>query len=256
MNRRAFVSSGAAVGAAASLGAAASRSSILELRYIRMRNGVMGRRTTEFYSKHYQPALRKAGAGPACFFSSVIGEQSPFMLAVLSYPSLAAMESVEEKLAADSAFQAAFGEYNSTSELSYIRMESSLLRGFRTVPGIEMSPAAAAPRVFELRTYESMNATTCRRKVKMFDDDGEIDLFRRFGMQPVFFGEAIAGKNLPNLTYMLAFDDLTARDKAWRAFATSPEWKKLSGRPELADALLVSNISNSILRPLPFSDVR
>ena len=221
-----------------------------------MRNGNMGRRTTEFYSKHFYPALKKAGAGPAGFFNSVIGEQSPFLLAVLSYPSLAAMEAVEEKLAADSAFQKAFEEYNSTSELSYIRMDSSLLRGFRTVPGLEIPPAAASPRIFELRTYESMNVTTCRRKVKMFDDDGEIDIFRHFGMRPVFFGEAIVGKNLPNLTYMLAFDDLAARDKAWRAFGTSPEWKKLSGRPELADALLVTNISNSILRPLPFSDVR
>ena len=142
------------------------------------------------------------------------------------------------------------------TELSYIRMESSLLRGFRTMPAIAVPPAGRAPRIFELRTYESNNLKAGKRKVKMFDDDGEIDIFRRCGMLPVFFGETIVGSAMPNLTYMLAFDDLAARDKAWRAFGSDPGWQKLRARPELSDALLVSNISNAILRPLPFSQIR
>jgi hypothetical protein len=49
---------------------------------------------------------------------------------------------------------------------------------------------------------------------------------------------------------------MAARDKAWRAFGADPEWQKLRGQPELADALIVSNISNAILRPLGFSPIR
>jgi hypothetical protein len=90
----------------------------------------------------------------------------------------------------------------------------------------------------------------------MFDDDGEIDIFRRCGMLPVFFGETIAGADMPNLTYMLAFENLAAREKAWRTFGSHPDWQKLRSRPELSDALLVSNISNAILRPLAFSSIR
>jgi hypothetical protein len=87
-------------------------------------------------------------------------------------------------------------------------------------------------------------------------DDGEAAIFRRLGMQPVFFGQTIVGRNLPNLTYMLTFDDLAARDRLFAAFGADPEWKKLRAQPELADALIVSNISNTILRPLPFSAIR
>jgi len=254
MNRRNFVVS-AAAGAAAPAAAAPPRA-VFELRYVRMRNGNQGQRTSDFYSRWYLPALQRLGVGPCGFFNAVIGEQSPFLLSLVSYPSLAAMETAMEKMASDREFQKGFDEYNSMSEPAYIRMESSLLRAFRTMPGIEVPPAGSGSHIFELRTYESMNVKANQRKVRMFDDDGEIDIFRRCGMLPVFFGETFVGRNLPNLTYMLAYPDMAAREKAWRAFGAHPDWQKLRARPELADALLVSNISNSILRPLPFSPIQ
>jgi hypothetical protein len=87
-------------------------------------------------------------------------------------------------------------------------------------------------------------------------DDAEIKIFRRCGMLPVFFGETLIGRNLPNLTYMLAYDDLAARDKVWKMFGADPEWQKLRSTPGLTDPEIVSNISNAILRPLPFSPIR
>ena len=55
---------------------------------------------------------------------------------------------------------------------------------------------------------------------------------------------------------MLAYDDLAARDKQWRAFSADPDWQKLRAQPGLADAEIVSNISNEIVRPLVFSPIR
>ena len=52
-------------------------------------------------------------------------------------------------------------------------------------------------------------------------DEGEIAIFRKVGMIPVFFGEALAGGNLPQLTYLLAYDDMAARDKSWAALVAS-----------------------------------
>lgn len=247
--------SAAAAGAPVSA-VAASRQAIFELRFVRMRNGNQLQRTNDFYAKHYVPALKRLELGPCGFFNAVIAEGSPFLMSLVSYPSLAAMETAMDKMASDSQFQKGFEEYNSMTELGYIRMESSLLRAFRTMPRIEVPRAGSASHIFELRVYESMNAKAGKRKVKMFDDDGEIDIFRRCGMLPVFFGETIVGGKLPNLTYMLAYDDLAARDKAWRTFGSHPDWLKLRARPELSDPLLVSNISNAILRPAPFSDIK
>jgi hypothetical protein len=86
--------------------------------------------------------------------------------------------------------------------------------------------------------------------------DGEINVFRRVGMLPVFFGQTIAGPRMPNLTYMLAFDDLAARERLWSVFQADPEWQKMRTGPGLTDAEIVGNISNAILRPLPFSSIR
>jgi hypothetical protein len=34
-------------------------------------------------------------------------------------------------------------------------------------------------------------------------DTAEIAIFRKAGLQPVFFGNTLIGQNLPNLAYML-----------------------------------------------------
>jgi hypothetical protein len=237
--------------------AANTKKAIFELRYFRLRNGSQVQRTQEFLGKQFLPAAQRAGIGPMGFFSNVIGYESPTITCLLSFPSFEAMGASLEKMDADKEFAAAFEQYNSGSELSYIRMESELLRGFDTMPAVEVPPAreGRGGRVFELRTYESPNVSTLKRKLHMFDI-GEIAIFRRCGLLPVFFGETLIGSRLPKLTYMVAFDDMAARDKAWGAFGSDPEWKKLRSQPGLSDPEIVSNITNSILRGLPFSPIR
>jgi len=255
MNRRQLIKAAAVLGVP-SFGAP-MKNAIFELRYVRLRNGAQIQRTADFFGHHYLPAVQKAGAGPVGFFNSLIAEQSPFLLVLTSYPGLAAMENILEKMAADKDYRTGFDEYNSQGELSYIRMESSLLRAFDSIPGIEVPQidASKPPRIFELRTYESNNLKASKTKIKMFDD-AEIKIFRRCGMLPVFFGETLIGKNMPNLTYMLAYDDWEARDRVWKKFGADPEWQKLRSTPGLTDPEIVSNISNALLRPLPFSPIR
>jgi hypothetical protein len=111
------------------------------------------------------------------------------------------------------------------------------------------------PRIFELRRYESQTFNTLRRKISMFTG-GEMQIFQRLGMRPVFFGATIVGPKQPNLMYMLSYDDLAAREKLWRAFGSDLEWKRISTPPEMGDAEIVSNITNVILQPLTFSAIR
>jgi len=195
--------------------------------------------------------------GPVGFFSPVIGERSPYILSLATYPSFASIETIHAAFAADQEFSKGWDAYNNISDPAYVRMESTLLRAFDGMPALEVPPTTPqrAARIFELRTYESVNEKASRRKIKMFED-GEIAVFRRLSMAPVFFGQSIIGRNLPSLTYMLSFDDLAARDRLWRAFGADPEWQKLRVQPGLSDAEIVSNITNTILRPLPFSPIR
>lgn len=239
-------------------GAAEPKSAIFELRQYKLRNtkDSMAQRTQDFIGGAYVPALQKAGFGPVGAFASVIGQDSPFLLLVTQFANLAAWESRREKLSADSDLKKAReGWYG--GGLQYTRMDVTLLKGFNSLPRIEV-PAALPDkktRLFELRTYESNNDTTLQRKIRMFEE-GEIALFRKMNIMPVFFGEAITGNNMPNLTYMVAYDDFAAREKAWTAFGGSPEWAKMRSEPGVSDAEIVSNISNSLLRPLPFSALK
>lgn len=259
MNRRNFLTATAGAGLVLPSAFAAPKNAIFELAYFRLRNGHANQmqRTSDFLAKSFLPAAQRAGIGPMGFFSGLIAENSPFILSLTSFPSWAAIETAAEKLGSDKEFQKARDEYNAAPDLGYMRMESSLLRAFDSMPSIEVPPSVPKrpARIFELRVYESNNSATLRRKVKMFDD-AEIAIFRRCGLLPVFFGETIVGRNMPNLTYMVAFDDLAAREKAWRTFGGDAEWQKLRAQPDLADAEIVSNISNAILRPLPFSPIR
>src|SRR5690242_8534440 len=170
MNRRKFINSAAVAGMATGVSAAnaaPSKSEVYELRYFRMRNGNQMQRTSDFLSKTLQPALQRAGAGPVGFFNALIGEQSPFALAIVTYPSLTEWGQAIDKLESDKEFQKGAGEYSSTSELSYIRMENSLLRAFAGWPSLTLpKPLSQGTHIFELRTYESPNAKASKRKIK------------------------------------------------------------------------------------------
>lgn len=236
---------------------AAAQRAVIELRYYRVRSGPQVQRTTDYLQHGLLPACERAGIRPVGCFNALIAPDSPFFLALISYPSLAAIETAREKLGADKEFLAASEAFNSTPELSYMRMDNSLLSAFPAFPAVVPPPARQnrPDRIFEMRTYESPNDKTLARKIRMFSE-GEIDIFRRVGMTPVFFGQTIVGPRMPNLTYMLAFDDLAARERLWNVFSADPDWQKMRNGPDTTNPEIVNNITNVILRPLPFSPIR
>ena len=256
MKRRHFLTTTTA-GLAAAAPADPPKNSLFHLVWFYMRTGSQVERTTQYLNAVFLPAARRAGVGPLGFFSPVIGERSPYILSLATYPSFASIDTFHAHFSDDREFAKGWDAYDNISDPAYVRMESTLLRAFDGMPALVVPPSDAqrAARIFELRTYESVNEKASRRKVKMFED-AEAGIFRRLGMSPVFFGQGIVGRNLPSLTYMLAFDDLAARDRLWRAFGSDPEWQKLRSQPGLSDAEIVSNITNTILRPLPFSPIR
>ena len=260
MRRRTMLAGAAgAASLAAAPEPAADERHYIELHWYRLRNGSQVRRVNEFLSQVWLPACRRSGTGPVGMFANVIGPDSPSILVATGYRSMAAWEEQRARHDADPEYRkhtAAFGAAPATDP-SYMRREAWLLRGIQSAPKLEPPPAETgrAPRLFELRIYESHNSRAGRDKIAMFDQ-AETAIFRRCGLLPVFFGEALIGPRLPNLTYMVAYDDWAARDKAWAAFRDDPEWKKISQKPGWTDPEIVTNISNSLLRPAPYSPIR
>jgi hypothetical protein len=256
MKRRNFLAASAATGLVGAAQPETARNAYFHLVYFYLRQGPQVQRTNEYLRDVWLPAAKRNDIGPVGFFSPVYGERTPYVLSLASYPSFAAIEAARNRLAADREFQKGWEAYNSGEP--YSRLEGELLRAFDGMPALAVPPGDSSrpARTFELRLYESMNEKTCARKVKMFDE-GERAIFQKVGMTTVFFGHALLmGRNLPHLTYMLAYDDMAARDKCWRAFSADPDWQKLRSQPGLSDAELVSNITSTIMRPLPFSPIR
>jgi NIPSNAP len=239
-----------------------------ELRIYHFANDTQRQLTANYLEQAYLPALNRAGIAAVGVFvetetdagapSPAIATQSSGIhktLLLIPFASLESFVALEEKLARDDVYQKAGEAYLSAPAIApaYERIESSLLKAFRHMPVMELPEKKS--RLFELRCYESPTESAGQKKIEMFNDAGEIDIFRKVGARPVFFGETLIGQRRPNLTYMLCFDDMEAHDARWKAFGANPEWKKISGMPEYSDARLISKITRTFLGPAPFSQV-
>jgi len=266
MKRRAFLKSSitaAGVGTLAGAFDAAAADAptareYYELRLYHLRRGPKQKLFDDFYKDAAIPALNRAGVGPVGVFSVMTGPDSPTMYVLMPHKSLESFAAANEAVRADAEYQKAGEAFINAppTDPSYIRVESSLMVAFTGIPKLEVPAGAAGnkPRMFELRTYENHSKKANKKKVEMFNN-GEIGIFRRLGLQPVFFGETLIGTKLPNLTYMLVFDNMAAHDKNWGAFGSDPEWKKLSTTPGYTDPEIVTNISNVFLRPTAYSQI-
>jgi NIPSNAP len=107
-------------------------------------------------------------------------------------------------------------------------------------------------RVYELRSYESATEKLFRNKVKMFNEGGEIAIFKKLNFNAIFYSEVIAGNKMPNLMYMTSFENMADRDAHWKNFGSDPDWKALSSLPEYRNN--VSHIDIMFLRPAAYSD--
>lgn len=81
-------------------------------------------------------------------------------------------------------------------------------------------------------------------------------LFEKHGMKVIGFWQTIIGLNsLNELVYILAFEDLNHRQAAWDAFINDEEWLKARRESE-KDGMIVSNVTNKILRPTTYSPLQ
>jgi hypothetical protein len=224
-----------------------------------VRNGTQPRRLADFLQSAAIPALNRLGHKPVGVFEVVAGVPSPTIFMLTPLASADALAAMDASLDGDEAFVRAAAPYHDAvaADPVYVRQEVSLLGAFPNVPRVEVPAATAAkgPRLFELRTYESHNERAHRAKMRMFTEMGEVDIFRRCGLTPVFFSRTLAGPRMPSLTYMLVHENMAGREKSWNTFRVDEGWKKLSSTPGYSDAEIVSNITTVFLRPASYSQI-
>ena len=258
MDRRKFVGATMLTAAAISTQSAfagkdqAMKKELYEIREYTVKFGSSQAALHEYLEKALIPALNRQGVKRVGAFGELSKSEPAKIYLLIPYPSFEDYFSIRESIKKDKTFIADSEAYDKITpdKAVYTRMDTSLLIAFDGMPVLK-KPADGS-RIFEMRTYEGYNEDAVRRKIKMFNEE-EFGIFDRTGLHSVFFGEKIAGKNCPCLTYMLWFRDMEERDKNWAAFIQDAAWKKVSSDPQYANT--VSNIIRIFLEPLAYSQV-
>lgn len=266
MKRRSFVRTSLLTGAIGSIlpgaGAAAATTDgkkdareFYELRAYTLKDQSKLQLVEDYFEKAAIPALNRLGSRTVGVFRELKPSDPLKLYVLIPYSTLEAFLRVDESLMKDATYLRDGAAYLNApaTDPAYSRIESWLLHAFAHMPAIVVPQQKE--RIFELRRYESATESAGKKKIEMFNNAGEIDIFKRVGLTPVFFGETLIGPLRPNLTYMLTYDDLDAHDRNWKAFVSDPEWKRISSIPEYADAKIVSHITSIFLTPSPGSQI-
>jgi hypothetical protein len=231
---------------------------LYEWRSYDLRRGRNEQRMHDYLRDALVPALRRLGTGPVGVFTVASGGDSPSVHLLIPHPSADSVATMADRLAADAEYQRAGAPVLQTpaTDPAYESIESALFLAFTGMPRLAVPPQLAARRgrLFELRRYDSHSERASATKIEMFNQ-AEIAIFARLGFHAVFYGQAVAGAHQPNLTYLLAFDDMRDHDARWGAFGQDPEFRALVAKPEYTDAAIVSNITNLFLRPTAYSQI-
>jgi len=176
---------------------------------------------------------------------------------LIPFEDITQFEKLEKSLKNDESYQRSASDYIYAphDEPPYERMESILLRAFASMPeyGIPGHLASPADRVYELRSYQGATEERYEKKVEMFTCGGETKIFQDLGFQPLFFGEVISGPDMPNLMYMISFENQEAQDVLWDKFRNAPAWDKLKADKQYEHT--VSKIDKFMLHPTDYSDL-
>ncbi len=226
------------------------------IRYKVLNNSQMSR-LEDYWKIAAIPALNRLGIEPVGVFKPRYGAHGLDLYVLIPHKDLESFITAWDKISQDAVYQkdgAAFINTEISAPL-YYRFETSLLRAFSQMPKpeIPVQIQGKASRIFEMRTYESHSRQKARLKIEMFNEGGEIALFHEIGLQPIFFAETLAGNAMPNLVYMLGFENMEERDRNWQKFNSSEEWQTLRALPRYLNT--VSSITDVILTPASYSQM-
>ncbi len=237
----------------------ASNRDFYEIKIFRIKDNIQEARLDKYLKEAYIPALHRAGISKVGVFKPHEDDNSPekILVVFIPYTSLTQFEEIPRMLEKDLNYQSDGADYINAkyNNPPYERIESTLLRAFSHMPeySVPEYTTSKRERIYELRSYEGATEKIYMKKVEMFNEGGEIELFERLGFNAVFYGEVISGSSMPNLMYMTTYSDKNSHEEKWNTFRNHPDWKILSGMEEYKNT--VSRIVKYILYPTDYSDM-
>lgn len=107
--------------------------------------------------------------------------------------------------------------------------------------------------LYELRSYTVFpgRMPAMQRRFR----DVTTKLFEKHGIKNIGYWTNLVGGRSDEFLYIIAFEDMAHRERAWTAFQTDPEWVSSRADSE-KDGPIVSYTENRFLTPTDFSPLR
>lgn len=226
-----------------------------------LKNGSQASRLASYFQNaRIGMAERLQAVAPALVLEALVAAHMPQVLAVSPLASLEELAGMRRKLREDRQAREAMAAWEAGEEPPYEALDETVLEAAEYCPPLPQATPASGdagkpPRVFELRTYHSPTERQLRALHERFAGP-EIKIFNRCGIHPVLYSSTLIGANKPNLTYLIPFDNLAAREKAWTAFGADPEWVKVRAESVARSGQISSVIQMSLFRAAAYSPVR
>jgi hypothetical protein len=233
---------------------------IYELLVYKLKTADQMESTDKYLKDAYIPAMHRLGIKQIGVFKPVANDTAEIkkVIVLLQYISLDVWQRTKSNIMNDPVYTAAAKPFldADTAHLPYSRVESNIMEAFPYAPKLIPTTLKSNPdAIYELRSYESPTEELHRTKVYMFNAGGEVTLFKRLDFQAVFYSDVLSGSRMPNLIYMVVFANAAAREEHWKAFGSSPEWKKISVDPNYRNNISVNHIDSWILKRTSYSDL-
>lgn len=236
----------------------ASGRDFYQIQVFRLNQKSQEARVDQYLKSAYLPALHRAGIKTVGVFKPIPSDTTSGKQIIVWIPltSPDQLDKLQDALSKDKSYQSAGADFLDApyNNVPFMRKESVLLKAFPDAPDyfVPKFNTQPAERIYELRSYEGPTENLFRKKVKMFNEGGEIKLFKSLEFNAVFYAEVISGNTMPNLMYLTTFADMATHDARWDAFRNHPDWKKLSALGEYKNT--VSKNVKILLYPTDYSD--
>ena len=231
-----------------------------EIRVYKLKSAEQETITDNYLRDSWMPIMHRMGIKNIGVFKPIANDTAVFrqIIVIVPYISLDVWHKTKSNILSDEKFMESAKSFldADTAHLPYVRVESTILEAFPDQPKLIPTTLKSLPdAIYELRSYESPTRVLHMTKVDMFNDGGEVALFKRLDFQAVFYADVLSGNKMPNLVYMVVFKDAASRDEHWKAFGASPEWKRISTDPKYRNNISVNHIDSYLMHRTSYSDL-
>lgn len=234
---------------------------IYQIKIYTLKNNEQVAAVDAFLKNAFLPAMHRAGILKIGVFKPITNDTAALkkIYVFIPFTSVDQWQNISGMLDKDVSYQSASKDFTDAAfdHSPFERVESILLEAFDMQPhfNIPSLKNSVSEKIYELRSYESPTEALHTKKVKMFNEGGETEIFKRLGFNAVFYARAISGSRMPNLMYMTSFENMAEHDEHWKAFSNDAEWKKISAMPEYESKISVSHSDKILMHATDYSDI-